>query len=104
LDLAPGTGTIPEIFLAAVNPEPLKRALTALKDWDSADGDDGFDLEFVFLNDGGYLLGIAPNATIIQNRLRGSDRLFEPIVTGPPFIKGMDTREPFLDEFRTSGG
>jgi hypothetical protein len=94
-------GNIPEIALAAVNGDPLKRALIALNAWDAAEGDDGFDLQFVFLNDGGYLLGIAPNASIIRNKMRGSDRLFEPIVTGPMFIKGMTSRQPFLSTFRT---
>ena len=96
----PDLGMIPEIFLAAEQPEPLKRALAALSNWDSAEGDDGFELDFVFLEDEGYLLGIAPNTTIIQNKLRGSDRLFEPIVTGPLFIKGMNTRHPLLLKFR----
>ena len=96
----PKLGEIPEISLAAEHGEPLKRALTALSGWDAAEGDDGFALEFLFLNDGGYVLGLAPNAAVIRNRLRGSDRLFEPIVSGPLFIKGMTTRHPFLSDFR----
>lgn len=96
----PELGEIPEISLAAVHGEPLKRALSALSAWDSAEGDDGFDLEIVFLDDGGYLLGLAPNAAVIRNKMRGSDRLSEPIVSGPMFIKGMTTRQPFLSSFR----
>ena len=96
----PQLGEIPEISLAAEHGEPLKRALTALSGWDAAEGDDGFDLEFLFLNDGAYLLGLAPNAAVISNRLRRSDRLFEPIVSGPMFIKGMTTRQRFLSDFR----
>lgn len=96
----PVLGEIPEIFLAAAHVEPLKRALAGLGAWDSADGDDGFDLHFLFLNDGGYLLGIAPNSVIIRNKIGGSDRMFEPLVTGPLFIKGMTTRQSFLSTFR----
>jgi len=96
----PELGELPEISLVAVHGEPLKRALTALSAWDSAEGDDGFDLEIVLLNDGGYLLGIAPNSDVIRNKIRGSDRLSEPIVGGPLFIKGMTTRQPFLSTFR----
>ena len=96
----PKLGEIREISLTAEHAEPLKRALTALSGWDAAEGDDGFSLEFLFLNDGGYLLGLAPNAAVIRNRLRGSDRLLQPIVSGPIFIKGMTTRHPFLSDFR----
>ena len=96
----PQLGEIPEISLTAEHGEPLKRALTALSEWDAAEGDDGFNLELLFLNDGGYLLGLAPNAAVIRNRLRGSDRFLQPIVSGPLFIKGMTTRNPFLSDFR----
>ena len=96
----PKLGEIPEISLTAEHGEPLKRALTALSGWDAAEGDDGFDLQFLFLNDGGYLLGLAPNTAVIRNKLRGADRLFEAIVSGPLFIKGMTTRQPFLSDFR----
>ena len=96
----PKLGEIPAISLTAEHGEPLKRALTALSGWDAAEGDDGFNLEFLFLNDGGYLLGLAPNAAVIRNSLRRSDRLFQPIVSGPIFIKGMTTRHPFLSDFR----
>ena len=96
----PKLGEIPEISLTAEHGEPLKRALTVLSGWDAAEGDDGFNLEFLFLNDGGYLLGLAPDAAVIRNRLRGSDRLLQPIVSGPIFIKGMTTLHPFLSDFR----
>ena len=62
--------------------------------------DDAVEMTIVFLNEGGYLLGLNADVERTVSLLRLQDPFSDPLVTMATWIKEMDTRNPFLDAFK----
>lgn len=93
-------GSIPALTLVARHATPLTKAFEEFQRWtDSSDGD-SVQLSFLFLNKGGYAIGISPEITRLRTRILGFDRVHEPLYFAATWIKILDTRNPLTDKFR----
>jgi hypothetical protein len=93
-------GTVPTISLGARKIEPLKRAFEILSSWDRRPGDDGFNLEFILLKSGGYLITISPEFEALRNRIARSDRFFAPLGVNVSWIFELSSQGPWIPQFR----
>ena len=89
-------GTAPSIALVGRNGEQLTKALSKIQAWDLGVGTDGCRLDVIFLNTGGYLLGISPDMGALANRLLPGSYLANPIFMAATWLKKMDSRDQAL--------
>jgi hypothetical protein len=92
--------TVPMISLGARKIDPLKRALEILRGWDPRSGDDGFNLEFILLRSGGYLVAISPDFEALRNRIAQSDRFFAPLGLNVSWMYEFSRQGPWISDFR----
>jgi hypothetical protein len=69
----------PFVSLIGRNEEPLRRAFEQFEAWSKETDGDAVELTFVFLKDGGYTIGISPEATRLEQRLTGFNRTHQPL-------------------------
>jgi hypothetical protein len=93
-------GIVPLISLGARNVTPLKRAFEILSSWDRKPGDDGFSLEFVLLQSGGYLITISPEFEALRGRVAKADRFYSPLGMNVFWIFELSRQGPWIPDFR----
>lgn len=91
---------LPLITLVGTDAQQMRLAFNQFHRWASAGGGDAVELTFIFLTNGGYLLGISPEENRSRQRLSGYDRVYSPITVTPLYVKQLDTRQSFLHEFQ----
>jgi hypothetical protein len=89
-------GTAPSFALVGRNGEYLTKALSKIQSWDLGVGTDGCRLDVIFLNAGGYLLGISPDPGALANRLLPGSYLATPVVMAATWIHKIDSRDQAL--------
>lgn len=102
LDHDSGLGAqVPFASLIAGSPKPLVEAFEHFSKWAETTDGDAVDLCWVFLRDGGYLLGLTPEAHRLQHRCTGFARHSAVrLTTAPVWVKRMDTCGPETLKFR----
>lgn len=91
---------LPQVSLLAKDSESIVRAFKQFGQWGAKSDGDVVDMTFVFLDAGGYLVGIGPQIHGLTQRVSRFDRTLSPIVVGATWTKHLDTRGPSVDQFR----
>ena len=91
---------IPCISLVAQDGDALTKAFEELNAWSRLTDPDSVELTFVFLRDGGYVLGITPEHSRLTRRCLGFRRAHQVLVLTAMWFKRMDSIHPALHEFR----
>lgn len=90
---------IPVVTLLARHEAPLRTAMSELRSWgDGVDGD-AVEMTVVFMKNGGWLLGLSPEARRLAARTQTADLLLDPLYFAPTWIKTLDTTDHFLRRF-----
>jgi hypothetical protein len=87
---------VPCITLLGNHPDPLCQAFLEFHRWAKGSDDDAIELTIVFLNNGGYLLGLSPEPERWQARATAGEILLEPLLMMPVWVKPIDTTHPML--------
>lgn len=91
---------IPCISLVAQNCDALTKAFEEFNAWSRLTDPDSVELTFVFLRDGGYVLGITPEYSRLTRRCLGFRRAHHVLVLTAMWFKRMDSIHPALHELR----
>ena len=91
---------IPCISLVAQNGDALTKAFEEFNSWSQLTDPDSVELTFVFLKDGGYVLGITPEHSRLTRRCLGFRRAHQVMVLFTTWFKKLDSIHPALHEFR----
>ena len=92
--------SIPSVSLLAQHGNELQKAFAEFSAWSQATDPDSVDLRFIFLNNGGYVLGISPEYSRLRRRCLDSDRAHRVLVCNGTWFKRMDSLHPALRELR----
>ncbi len=92
--------TLPAVSLVGTDAPSLESAFSEFQRWAAKEGGDAVEMNFVFLRDGGYVLGISPHSDRMYRRLSGHDRTSSPILFLATWIKKFDSRNPMLEGLR----
>jgi len=88
---------LPTVSLVGTDEKAFRDAFKEFKRWGGEEDGDVVDLHFVFLQEGGYLLGIGPEPVRMSHRLRGYDRVLISLHCGGTWAKKFDSRHPMLE-------
>ncbi len=91
---------LPQVSFLGEHSQCLVRAFNQFEQWGAKSDGDVVDMTLVFLEAGGYLVGIGPERHRLMQRVSGFDRTLSPIVVGATWTKHLDTRSPGVDQFR----
>lgn len=91
---------LPQVSFLAKDSQSLVRAFKQFEKWGAKSDGDVVEMTFVFLEAGGYLVGIGPEIHRLRQRVSRFDRTLSPIVVGATWTKHLDTRGPTVDQFR----
>lgn len=83
--------TVPCVSLVGSDGEGLTEAFREFQRWSDESQTEAVDLNFVFLEEGGYLLGIAPRMESLRRSLGYADFVHEPLFVSGTWIKKLDT-------------
>jgi hypothetical protein len=87
---------VPCIALLGNHPDPLREAFLEFHRWAEGSDGDAVELTIVFLNNGGYLLGLSPEPERWQARATVGEIVLEPLLMMPVWVKPIDTTHPML--------
>jgi len=91
--------SVPNISLVGSNGEQLAEAFREFQRWTNESQTEAVDLSLVFLEEGGYLLGLSPRPEALQRTLGYADFVRDPIFFSGTWIKKFDTTTS-ADSFR----
>lgn len=83
--------TVPSVGLVGSNEERLTEAFREFQRWTAESQTEAVDLSFVFLNAGGYLMGISPRQEALRRALGSADPVRDAIFVSGTWIKKFDT-------------
>ena len=81
---------LPLVSILGSNEEKMVAGFTELQRWSNESRDDAIELTFVFLTDGGCLLGISPRYDSLRRRLC-RNVVHQPLLFAPVWIKKFDS-------------
>lgn len=87
-----------EVSLIGKNADSLESAFQEFIRWGADEDGDVVALTFVFLKEGGYLLGVGHDVERLEHRLRANDRVFVPLYYGGSWVKKFDSRHAMLKQ------
>jgi hypothetical protein len=91
---------LPQVSFLGEHAENLVRAFNQFEQWSAKSDGDVLEMTIVFLEAGGYLVGIGPEHHRLIQRVSRFDRTLSPIVVGATWSKHLETRSPGVDQFR----
>jgi hypothetical protein len=98
-DFIPELGHIPEISLIVKNESAIKSVFETFQRWSQGSDDDAVSVNILFLNSGGYLLGISPEPDR-QAARTPVPAFIDRVHVGQTWIKEMDTTHQGVREFQ----
>lgn len=90
--------TLPVVSIVGDDEGSLKSAFKEFQRWGGGEDGDIVELHFIFLQNGGYLLGIGPEPERMALRMRGYDRVLVPLQCGGTWVKKFDSRHRMLEQ------
>lgn len=91
---------MPIISLVGTDQTALEEAFREFRRWDDTTHGDALDLTFVFLKNGGYLIGISPTTEYLDKRFFSMDLIHGPIYSLLTWVKPIDTRSIGIEQIR----
>ena len=91
---------VPAITLVAQDGDPLAKAFSIFHEWTTSSDSDAVELTFVLRDAGGYILGISPETSRLEQRCLGYDRTHQAISVSQLWCKQIDSTHPMLLSFR----
>ncbi|WP_437634661.1 hypothetical protein [Sorangium sp. So ce854] len=92
--------SLPVVSLVGRNPGPLSKAFQEFAAWAAQSDGDAVELVIVFLESGGYKIGICPEITRLLERTMRFDTTYEPMAMVPTWIKQLDSAGPQTLKFK----
>jgi len=91
---------VPYIGLVGSNGERLAEAFQEFQRWTSDSQTEAVNLTFVFLEEGGYLIGVGPRQDALRRTLGYADSVRDPMFVSGAWIKKFDTATSAVKSFR----
>ena len=88
--------TIPSISLIGTNADALRAAFVEFHEWSAKSDHDAVEITIIFMDKGGYLLGITPEFHRWQARTIAGDPLLDPLMMMLSWVKPIDSVNPLL--------